>query len=74
VVLRSPAYRKIDALVRAGLLVEDGNVLQSETGRPAVRLTTLYRGLDMNIIKNRVTVEVKISKNIAHISYENKKL
>lgn len=65
---QASAYRKIDALVRAGLLVEDGKVLLSETGRPAIRLTTLYRGLDMNIVKNRVTVEVKLSKNMLYKS------
>ena len=61
---QASAYRKIDALVQAGLLVEDGKVLSSETGRPAVKLTTLYRGLDMSIVKNQVTAQVKLSQNM----------
>lgn len=61
---QASGYRKIDALVKTGLLVEDGKVLLSETGRPAIKLTTLYRGLNMKIVKNKVTVEVMLSKNM----------
>lgn len=61
---QASAYRKIDALVKAGLLVEDGKVLPSEMGRPAIKMTTLYRGLDMKIVKNRVSVEVNLSKDM----------
>lgn len=61
---QASAYRKIDALVRSGLLVEDGKILLSETGRPAVMLTTLYRGLDVKIVKNKVIARVMISKKM----------
>jgi len=60
---QASAYRKIEALVNTGLLVEDGKI-PGNRGRHAVKLTTLYRGLDMNIVKNRVTVQVKISRNM----------
>lgn len=59
---QASAYRKIDTLQKAGLLVEDGKIHMSESGRMASRLTTLYRGLDMKIVKNRVTVEIKLSR------------
>lgn len=61
---QASAYRKIDALVNSGLLVEDGKVPGNSTGRPAVKLATLYRGLDINIVKNKVTVQVKISRDM----------
>ncbi len=60
---QASAYRKIETLVNAGLLVEDEKI-SGKNGRPAIKLTTLYRGLDMNIIKNRITIQVKISKEI----------
>ena len=60
---QASAYRKIDALVNSGLLVEDGKI-SGEAGRPAIKLATLYRGLDINIVKNKVTVQVKISRNM----------
>jgi predicted transcriptional regulator len=60
---QASAYRKIDALVTAGLLVEDGKIT-GDIGRPAVKLATLYRGLDINIVKNKITVQVKISRNM----------
>lgn len=60
---QASAYRKIDALVDAGLLIEDQKILRN-IGRPAIKLATLYRGLDMNIVKNRITVQVKISRNM----------
>lgn len=59
---QASAYRKIDALQKAGLLVEDGKMHVSESGRMASRLTTLYRGLDVKITKNRVTVEIKLNR------------
>jgi hypothetical protein len=37
------------------LLVEDGKVFLSETGRPAIKITTLYRGQDMKIVKNKIS-------------------
>ena len=60
---QASAYRKIDALVNSGLLVEDGKI-SGKAGRPAIKLATLYRGLDINIVKNKVTVQVKISRNM----------
>ena len=60
---QTSAYRKIETLTEAGLLVEDKKI-SGNAGRPTIRLTTLYRGLDMKIVKNRVTVQVKISKNM----------
>lgn len=60
---QASAYRKIEVLVNAGLLVEDEKI-QGNSGRPAVKLATLYRGLDMNIVKNKVTVQVKISRDM----------
>ena len=60
---QASAYRKIETLVNVGLLVEDEKISEY-VGRPAIKLTTLYRGLDMSIVKNRVTVQVKISKNM----------
>ena len=47
---QASAYRKIEALVNAGLLVEDEKI-QGNSGRPAVKLATLYHGLDMNVVK-----------------------
>ena len=61
---QASAYRKIDILVNSGLLVEDGKVPGNSTGRPAVKLATLYRGLDINIVKNKITVQVKISRDM----------
>ncbi|QLH07134.1 helix-turn-helix transcriptional regulator [Nitrosopumilus ureiphilus] len=60
---QASGYRKIEALVNAGLLVEDEKI-QGTSGRPAVKLTTLYRGLNMNVVKNRVTMQVKISRSM----------
>lgn len=60
---QASAYRKIEALVNTGLIVEDEKIY-GNNGRPAIKFTTLYRGLDMSIVKNRVTVQVKISRDM----------
>lgn len=60
---QASAYRKIDALVDAGLLVEDGKIVP-ESGRPTILLTTVYRGLDMRIEKNQVIVQVMLNKRM----------
>ena len=60
---QASTYRKIEILVNSGLLVEDSKV-SGNSGRPAIKLTTLYRGLDLNVVKNRVTVQVKISRKM----------
>lgn len=60
---QASAYRKIEALVDSGLLVENGKA-SGNRGRHAIKLTTLYRGLDMSIVKNRITVQVKMSKSM----------
>ena len=61
---QASAYRKVESLVDAGLLVEDSRV-PGERGRHSVKLTTVYRGLDLNIIKkNKVTVKVRMSKDM----------
>lgn len=60
---KTSAYRKIEMLVNAGLLVENGKV-EGDSGRPAVILTTLYRGLDVKIIKNKIKVQILLSRNM----------
>lgn len=60
---QASSYRKIETLVNLGLLVENRKI-QGISGRPSIKLGTLYRGLDIKIVKNRVTVQVKISKNM----------
>ncbi len=64
---QASAYRKIDSLVKIGLLVEEGKVhvsSENNSGRLASKLTTMYRGLDVKIVKNRVTVDIKLSKSM----------
>lgn len=56
-------YRKIQVLVNMGLLVESEKI-QGKSGRPAIKLETLYRGLDFNIVQNKITVKIKISQNM----------
>ena len=60
---QASTYRKIESLMNVGLLVENGRITE-KSGRPAARITTIYRGLDMKILKNRITIQVKISKNM----------
>ncbi|MCV0366013.1 MAG: winged helix-turn-helix domain-containing protein [Nitrosopumilus sp.] len=60
---QASAYRKMEVLIESGLLVEDGRVLGNR-GRHAIRFTTLYRGLDMSIVKNRITVQIKMNKHM----------
>ena len=56
-------YRKIELLTRTGLLVEIGKE-QTEFGRPSSKLITVYHQFDVSVIKNKIFLTIKISKNM----------
>ncbi len=60
---QATAYRKIDTLVNVGFLIEDKKI-QGTSGRPAIKFATFYHELSINLVKNKITVEVRISRNM----------
>lgn len=60
-------YRKIEQLIDAGLLIETGQK-NSDYGRPANYLVTLYRGFSMQVVQNKVILNLIVSKEIMHQS------
>ena len=62
---QTSSYRKINLLIRNGLLIPDGQV-SMKYGKNVTRYVTLFKNVEINIIKNDVQIRAKIgddSKN-----------
>ena len=59
---QTSTYRKINSLIRNGLLVPDGQV-SMKYGKNVNTYVTLFKNVEINIVKNDVQVRAKISDN-----------
>ena len=58
---QTSGYRKINVLIKNGLLVTDG-FIQSTDGRRVNKYRALFDNIRINIIKNKITVDVQLNK------------
>ena len=59
---QTSTYRKINSLIRNGLLVPSGQI-SMKYGKNVTTYVTLFKSVEINIVKNDVQVRVKISDN-----------
>ena len=57
---QTSTYRKINSLIRNGLLVPSGQI-SMKYGKNVTTYVTLFKNVEINIIKNDVQVRAKIS-------------
>ena len=57
---QTSSYRKINLLIRNGLLIHDGQV-SMKYGKNVTTYVTLFKNVEINIIKNDVQIRAKIS-------------
>lgn len=58
---QTSGYRKINQLIKDGLLVSDGHITTSD-GRKVTKYRSLFDNLRINIVKNKITVDVQLSR------------
>ena len=58
---QTSGYRKINSLINDGLLVEDGFIYTQDT-RKVMKYRTLLDNMKINIIKNKMSILVKMKK------------
>ncbi len=58
---QTSGYRKINSLIKDGLLVEEGHVV-SHDGRKVSKYRTLFDNIRINIIKNKITVDFQLNR------------
>lgn len=59
---QTSGYRKINVLIKNGLLVTDGFV-NSTDGRKVSKYRSLFDNIRINIVKNKITVDVQLNKS-----------
>jgi hypothetical protein len=59
---QTSTYRKINSLIRNGLLIPDGHVFM-KYGKNVTMYVTLFRNVEINIVKNDVQVRAKIAED-----------
>lgn len=57
---QTSGYRKINALIKSGLLIVNGFVIASD-GRKINKYRALFDNLRINIVKNKITVDVQLT-------------
>jgi len=59
---QTSTYRKINSLIRNGLLIPDGQI-SMRYGKNVTTYVALFRNVEINIVKNDVQVRAKIAKD-----------
>ena len=59
---QTSAYRKINSLVKNGLLVADGHYITSD-GKQIIEYRSLIDNVNISIIKNKISVSVQINQD-----------
>ncbi|HYL66638.1 MAG TPA: hypothetical protein VEU72_05755 [Nitrosopumilaceae archaeon] len=59
---QTSSYRKINSLIKNGLLIADGEVTR-RYGKIVTKYVSLFENLEINIIKNDISVKVKFSED-----------
>jgi len=58
---QTSGYRKINSLIKNGLLVVDGSIV-SHDGRQVSKYRTLFDNVRINIVKNKITVDILLDR------------
>jgi len=58
---QTSGYRKINSLIKGGLLVTDGSLV-SHDGRHVSKYRSLFDNVRINIIKNKITVDILLDR------------
>ena len=64
---QTSGYRKINNLIDTGLLIEDGYVMSIDKKKVST-FHALFNGIRIDIIKNKITLDVQFDKNNLHES------
>ena len=58
---QTSCYRKINLLIKNGLLIPDGEILR-KYGKKVTKYTSLFENLEINIVKNDISIKAKFSE------------
>jgi len=58
---QTSGYRKINSLIKNGLLVVDGSIV-SHDGRSVSKYRSLFDNVRINIVKNKITVDILLDR------------
>lgn len=64
---QTSGYRKINSLIKNGLLLNDESI-QTPEGKKINKYQTIFQNVKINIIKNNVTVDIQMNKKSVEIS------
>jgi predicted transcriptional regulator len=59
---QTSSYRKINLLIKNGLLIADGKILR-KYGKMVTKYVSLFENLEINIVKNDISIKAKFSED-----------
>jgi hypothetical protein len=62
---QTSSYRKINSLIKNGLLIPDGQIPR-KFGKKVTKYVALFENLEINIIKNDISVKARLSEGARH--------
>src|SRR5215813_647751 len=62
---QTSCYRKINSLIKSGLLIPDGEV-NKKYGKKVIRYVSLFENLEINIVKNEISIKAKFSEDACY--------
>ena len=62
---QTSSYRKINSLIKNGLLIPDGEIPR-KYGKIVTKYVSLFENLEINIVKNDISVKAKFSEDARH--------
>jgi len=62
---QTSSYRKINSLIKNGLLIPDGEIPR-KYGKIVTKYVSLFENLEINIVKNDIHVKAKFSEDARH--------
>ena len=62
---QTSSYRKINSLIKNGLLIPDGEVPR-KFGKKVTKYVSLFENLEIDIIKNDISVKARLSEGARH--------
>ncbi len=62
---QTSSYRKINSLIKNGLLIPDGQITR-KFGKKVTKYVALFENLEINIIKNDISVIARFSEGARH--------
>ena len=57
---QTSGYRKINQLIKDGLLIANGHIISPE-GRKVIRYGSLFHNIRINIVKNKVSIDIQLN-------------